>query len=352
MAIVAGIISAFLQHQFAKERQEQAQQAQEQQAKEASQARLQQALQMREIMGEQIKAKQEIDIADRQSRQSAQLQLREMMGKEALETRKQMFQQNLESRTAQHQMSLKEFETKANITDKLMRSRAEQNRKAQTTATLERETLKRTMLPVPGKDLTNFVDIRGRSPLELTRDITQLTPAKLAESGFRYLPEIRKRAFDASLIGLTQLRRIREQGLTLFAGIQPGQNLINYAKLKGKAFLADPAVRAFEALVNETLPTSAIASGLTPGRLGTQIIERIERPVMPDLSESWASLDIKLKVIEQRMRNNLAVHFGLGIPADLVGGMELGGQPGGQGGQPGPTEPEGLDEALWGLLGK
>ena len=69
MGIADSIISAFLSHQFAKERQEQALAAQEKQQKEQSQARLQQQLMMKDIVGQQQEQRLQEQIAARKAQQ-------------------------------------------------------------------------------------------------------------------------------------------------------------------------------------------------------------------------------------------------------------------------------------------
>lgn len=170
--------------------------------------------------------------------------------------------------------------------------------------------------PLGSKELTQMVNLQGQSPLSIPGQ--ELSPKALRASGFRYLPEDRIKSFQSGLIALTQINRLEKMGLPLFRGIKPGENLGNALALNGKKVLGEANVRGFEALVLETLPSNAIASGLTPGRIGERLIETIEKPIMPNLTDTEASFKQKISILKQRLKNNTEVHFGLGIKADLV----------------------------------
>lgn len=92
MALVESIISAFLSHQFAKERQEQASQQQERMQKMQQQESMKRALMMREVIGQQQEQRLQEQIAQR---------------KDEMEVRHQDRQSNLEWRKIQGEQVLK-----------------------------------------------------------------------------------------------------------------------------------------------------------------------------------------------------------------------------------------------------
>ena len=135
MGIADSIISAFLSHQFAKERQEQAQAAQEKQQKEQSQARLQQALMMKDIMGQQQEQRLQEQIAARKAQQEdSQAFRKDMMEKYKL-TAGAAQQERIEHRAdivAQHKMDIEgrklEFNRQTKIRGEEAKERGEEAR--------------------------------------------------------------------------------------------------------------------------------------------------------------------------------------------------------------------------------
>lgn len=193
--------------------------------------------------------------------------------------------------------------------------------------------------PISPDKMSNYVDITGKTPqgdsqFQSAKDVT---PDNLRKSGYRYLPEERLRGFHSSQIALQQVDRLEKMGEQLYKNVGKGENLANALKLKGNAILGDAGVRAFEALIMETLPTNALASGLTPGRVGEAIIEHIEKPIMPNMTDTYDSFKSKIRNMKQRFKNNMDVHFGLGISPHLIEGAAE--AQAGQGGAPSSTAP-------------
>lgn len=186
----------------------------------------------------------------------------------------------------------------------------------------------RTNAPVTPDKMNNYVTLTGQSPTNDPRikDPSDASPVNLGKAGYRYLPESRLKPFQSGLQALTQIERIEAAGKKLFQGVGKGQNMLNAANLKAQQFLGDPDVREFNTLVLETMPTLALQSGLSAGRVGDQIIENIEKPMMPNNTDTIESFNRKIAVLKQRVHNNVKVSYGLGVPAHLVGDISGGGQ--------------------------
>lgn len=148
--IASSLISAFLQHQFAKERLEQQAAQADKQHKEDQQARLQQALMMKDITAQQqefmLRQRQtaqeaalKMQIADRQMRHKESQDLRKQMADQAIQVRKQLATEGIEARRsfmeerqAEREQAREEGKVewgrRMEIMDKLIRERAETGR--------------------------------------------------------------------------------------------------------------------------------------------------------------------------------------------------------------------------------
>src|SRR3990167_4962404 len=98
MAIAESLISAFLSHQFQKERAEQENRQRQQQMQQQQQAQLQQALMMREVIGQQQEQQQQAQIADRQMRAKETLENQRFQAESNRQLRKQLFDEAVQQR--------------------------------------------------------------------------------------------------------------------------------------------------------------------------------------------------------------------------------------------------------------
>ena len=98
MAIAESLISAFLSHQFQKERAEQESRQRQQQQRQQQQAQLQQALMMREVIGQQQEQQLQAQIADRQMRARETLENRKFQSESNRQLRKQLFEEAVQQR--------------------------------------------------------------------------------------------------------------------------------------------------------------------------------------------------------------------------------------------------------------
>jgi hypothetical protein len=176
------------------------------------------------------------------------------------------------------------------------------------------------------KTLSNLVDINGRSALaddSITQSANPTQTAKM--KGYHYLSEPRLHQYQASLIALTQLKRLEDTGEKLFKGVDKGANLGNAIALRGQAILGDAGVRGFQTLLLETLPSNAIASGMVAGRLSEKIITTIEKPLMPNMTDTYASFKEKIGKLRQRLKNNRDIVWGMGSSPEAMGLSDGGG---------------------------
>ena len=284
MGIADSIISAFLSHQFAKERQEQAQAAQEKQQKEQSQARLQQALMMKDIMGQQQEQRLQEQIAARKAQQEDAQAFR----KAEAEKYKLTAEMTLKHKALANKQALDEWTAKAKHMKDLQLGlfQAEQGVKAK-----EKEAA-----PPDPKLVSDMFKVDPNTLSLIPIDDPAKPTRQLLAEGFRYMPtRVRENMQEIKrpLFAFKQLQNsweaVKEQPLGLRAlGKGPFGTYIN------------PEAAVFEKdATNFTSLFDALIGGVRGG--ASPMLYNIRRRVLPDLTSNPEVGSIVMKQMGELM---------------------------------------------------
>lgn len=197
----------------------------------------------------------------------------------------------------------------------------------------------RTDAPIEPKQVINWMDQNGQTPANDPKftNPASMTPKALGDSGYRYFSDLNvARAYRQSMQALTQLKRIDKDVEELYSGVSPGMNIANALALKVKRGMGDARALQLRRTILETLPTMALAEGMTAGRIGEAILGEFELPQFPTDQDSYDSAKTAVKTLQQRLGNNINVFRGTGINPALVReatglaetGQQMPGEPG------------------------
>lgn len=175
--------------------------------------------------------------------------------------------------------------------------------------------------PIAAKDIMAYVNPNGQTPNNdpSIKSLADMTPQALSQRGYMQFPDANTRqAYRSGLQGLTQLDRMDKLVDKLYKGVDKGENLANALKLRGKQVLGDNDARLLERMVLETIPNMALQTGMTAGRVGETILEHVEKPQFPNMTDTYQSAKGSIANMKQRLGNNINTLRGVGIPAHLV----------------------------------
>ena len=284
MGIADSIISAFLSHQFAKERQEQAIAAQEKQQKEQSQARLQQQLMMKDIMGQQQEQRLQEQIAARRAQQEDAQAFRKAEAEKYKLTTGMMLQKQAQDRKA----NLDEWTAKAKHMKDLQLGlyQAEQGVKAK----------EKAVAPPDARLVSDMFRVDPNTLSLIPVDDPNKPTRQLLAAGYRYIPPKTRenmQEIKRPLFAFKDLQNswadVREQPLGLkVLGKGPFGTYIN------------PQAAVFEKdATNFTSLFDALIGGVRGG--ASPMLFVIRRKVLPDLLSNPEVGDVIMKQMGQLM---------------------------------------------------
>jgi hypothetical protein len=175
--------------------------------------------------------------------------------------------------------------------------------------------------PVDPKTVLNWMDQNGRTPDNDPRFAEPLSrsPRNLSNAGYILFGDTQvARAYRQSFQALTQLKRIDNDVERLYKGVDYGTNIANALALKVRRGMGEPDALQLRRTILETLPTMALAEGMTAGRVGEAILGEFELPQFPTDRDTYASAKRAIQTLQQRLANNIRVFRGVGIAPSLV----------------------------------
>lgn len=209
-----------------------------------------------------------------------------------------------------------------NIQNQIMNEVAAIKPEAYAQAQIDRATRMRTNVPIDPKNTMNWINENGQTPQADPRFVnnpTAATPEQLTASGYRFFsdPNV-ARAYRQSFQALTQLKRIETSVNKLYEGVGPGTNIANAVALKIRRGMGDKEALELKRTILETLPTMALAEGMTAGRVGEAILGEFELPQFPTDKDTYESAINAVHVLQQRLGNNIQIFRGTGVNPALV----------------------------------
>ena len=316
--IASSIIGAFLQHQFAKERQEQAATQQQRQSQQEQQSRLQQALQMRDIVNDQQDRLQQDRIQDRQFRAKESLDQQQLQHRESRAQREHLADQARQSRemlfkeaTKNRELAAKdrqaEWDRQLKASHQIWQQRLEETK-------VSREQSQKEAIGTP-QVTSNMFKVDPETFQFIPVDNPDKPMRQLMAEGYRYLPEnLRKdiRQLKATEFSFRQLQgswsAVRQQSLVLrgLARI-PGGTYINK-----EAAVFEKNATDFTSLFDSLI--GGVRGGASP------MLYEIRRKVLPDLLANPEVGDVIMthmgQLVDTMMKANLNAMVGtpLGEP--------------------------------------